>query len=104
MKYNICYNKKDFDAAIEFVNVTNPYSRHWDKASMMSFIKSGASENVLHLESGTDNWNRFISSGGITLLYSHDSFTKKGYPIIDVEISVTPSFEESDYIYEKVRE
>lgn len=102
MKYNICYNKRDFDAAIKFVNLENPYVT-WDEERLMTFIRQGALENVEHLEAGSDNWNKYSSTGGITLIYSHVSFTKKGYPIIDVEISVTPSFAEYNYINEKVR-
>jgi hypothetical protein len=55
MKYNICYNKQDFYTAIRYVNAENPGYK-WDESTLMSFIKSGALENVKHLESGIGNW------------------------------------------------
>lgn len=103
MKYNICYNKRDFDAAIEFVNENNPHCK-WDVENLMGFIKQGAKRNVGYITSGIDDWMRFHSTGGITIGYSHEGSTKKGYPIIDVDITVTPAFNGSNYIYEKVRE
>ena len=102
MNYNIMYAREHFTAAIQFVNANNPLYR-WDDQKLMEFIQRGAEENLKFLKRGSSDWTHYISTGGITVLYSHESHTKKGYPIIDVDILVSSHFGDSEYIYKKVR-
>lgn len=108
MKYNISYDKSDFDAAIEYVNKNNPHlAQPWSPQTLMGFIRRTADKNYQFICDGVadENWITYTSTGGVTLIFSLGwQRTKKGYPVIDVDISVYPSFSESNHVYEKVRE
>ena len=107
MKYNISYDKADFDAAIEYVNKNNPYlAQPWSSETLMKYIRDTSDKNYQFIRTGVEDehWITYVSTGGVTLIFSYDdSKTKKGYPIIDVDISVYPSFDKSNHVYEKVR-
>jgi len=105
IKYNLSFDKRDFDAAIEVVNKTNlSLCEAWTSELLLNFIKSIAFKNATFIkDNDTEKWIAYTYTGGITLIFSSDGYTPKGYPIIDVEITVSPSFNGSKYTTVKVR-
>ena len=104
MNYNIVYAEKSFNNAVKYIE---KYNKHLDVADnrewLSRYIKSTVRRAIADYKK-TEEWTQWSSCGGVTLIMSVNSRTKKGFDVVDVDITVETNFDESDYVTIKVRD
>ena len=100
MKYNLIIDMRNVEESVEFVNTNNTkLIEKWTVDKLMDDIN-----RTIHMNLTRTEWINAVSCGGIVYSLSWDGDrTKKGYPIIEVEIMVRPYFGDSNYNTFKVR-
>jgi len=105
MNYNIEYEKKSFMKAIDYIKENNLYRRGESNYDLwlIDFIKSTV-KSAMHKYKSAGVWSSWSSCGGVTLVLTSDNKATEGFDIIDVNITVEPNFENSDYVTLKIRD
>ena len=101
--FNILFDKKSILSAVEHLARINPLPNITYKDIHTTMMRL-ASENAKHLRTGEGHFSTFIGTAGYLILMTfNDQLTKKGYPIFDVEVFVSPTLIEPDYNTHKER-
>lgn len=104
MKFKMGYDTKALIAAVEYLQKNNPEPNVKIEDIKRDMLNVSA-KNAYCIDNDTgictDRWINNISTSGYTLTFTNGGKTKKGYPIIDVDITVSPFFGENDFIEER---
>lgn len=103
-KYHVMYDKSSVDAAQEYINKNNKFLNR--ELNVLHEVHRLAKENAIKFfkdSSENGEWASWSSFGGLTMIATLDAVSKKGYPIINIYISVSPSFGSYDIVIEKLK-
>lgn len=100
MKFKLCYDSNDIAMTELYLAVNNSTAINRSYKDIFDLMLRIARQNAVSVIEDDDNWTTCAGTAGYMIIFSHEGFSKKDYPIIRADIYVSPTFEVENYVEE----